>query len=274
MKKSNRNFYEREEVTELPDELKYQQGYNPIGVNLFNLETFRNLQLQSLDYSFYNELNRNEDSFKAIFSKPRMKKPIKNAFRVFIGALVLFLIVKLVGNDVEVLFRTFGVALSDETIKVLNDLLALVKDKSTVAFSAVSGVCFAVAMLSFLGTKKFFSFTGSARSAIILDGMGFYKVDFDLTGVQENELHELYFVKYIEQILDYPLTDKITSVSYFSTYSTSYKSRKSYVLDLPNDSMSFSNSYDLEFYKGDYSKKDYKELVQYLNDTEDSGEEE
>lgn len=271
MKKSNRNFYEREEVTELPDDLKYNQDYNPVGVNIFNLDNFRNLKLQSLDYSFFNQLERDEDSFEVIISKPRLKKQIRVGLTCLIIIFLVMVCSKFISLNVDDFFMAFDIIVGDEETKLVNSIIEFLDNYLNLICKALIIVDLVIMAISFLATKSYFSLKDSKRFAIILDNYGFYKVDIDSSKRFKNELNLLYFVKFVDTFMKNSLEDRVESVSYFSTYSKSMKSKKFYVLDLPNDSINFSNAYDLEFCRKDFKKKDYLRLVEYLDETEDSG---
>ena len=270
MKRSNRNFYEREEILELPDEFRYGNSYSAINTNLFNLETYNNLPLQELDYKFLNEFEKNEERFKVIFSNFGKKKLAKRMFILSIVLVLILLVSYLVTNNLYSIVHLAITDLNESELKLAQSVTEFIIDQIQIVCQIGIIISLFISFLGFAITRPFMSVKNGKRYCLILDDIGFYKIDLDFRGNCENNLSELYFVGYLSSILDYDLEGCVKSVSYFSSYSKTMSDRKYYVLDLPNDTISFSNEYDLEFCRKDFTNKDYKMLVEYLDSTEDS----
>lgn len=270
MKKSNRNFYERESITDIHNEPS-RQNYNNISININNLEIYGNLTLQELDYMFYNELETNEERFEVVMSKPKMKKPIRFAIRSFVVVIIFWIISNIIMYNLESIISVVFPDLYANDFYLMKSWLQYLINQFQLVCQ-VAGVI--LAFISLVGTilvRPFLSFKSGNKFCLILDNIGFYKIDLDTSRFYDNSLSELYFVRYAGLVLGKDLSNSIKSVSYYSSYSKSNSDKNYYVLDLPNDSITSSSLYDLELCRVDFDKGVYDDLVDYMNMTEDSG---
>lgn len=270
MLKGNRNFVEEPEV----DKGDGYSNYDRMDVNIFDAYNCSNLQLQDLDLNFSRELNINSSRFDVIQSYPRKKKVIRNSIIMFVVSLVLYIvsifiskyakdiILMVVGNDPNASISTYDLTASVSVLKYVMS-----------EFQLFLGIFFIIlAFMLVLGIfiqRPFFKLNNGKRFVLILDDVGFYKVDIDITDFYENNLDDLYFVQFVENHLNQSLKGCVKCVSYFSSYVKSMSDSKCYVLDLPNDTITYSNEYDLEFCKKDFKNSDYKKLVNYLDESQD-----
>lgn len=270
MRKGNRNFCEEPSV----DVGDGYINYDRMDVNIFEVYNCNSLKLQDLDLNFAKELSKNPSRFSIIESFPRKKKIIKNFSWLAIVSVVLYLIsvfvskyakdivLMVVGSDPNVVISTFDLNASVSVLQYVMSQFQLFLNVFALflLFLFIIGVCV---------VKPFFKLNNGKRFVLILDEVGFYKVDIDITDFQDNNLADLYFVQFVESQINQSLAGCVKSVSYFSSYCRTMSDSKYYVLDLPNDSITYSNEYDLEFCRKDFRNKDFKKLVNYLDDSED-----
>lgn len=272
MRRVSRNFDGFDEAVFLSNKLEYDKSYSTMNINLFDLVTESNLALQELDYKFYNELEVNENRFKVILSKPRTKKVFKATLYAIIVLLMTILISYFSEKNLEPIIKYFQPSMGEYDVKLTIIVMSYILKQVQLYSQLILVFLVILLVLSAFIIKPFMSTKDGYYTCLILDDVGFYKIVLDYSNFHDNNLDNLYFVRFAESVLSMNLINHVKSVSYYSSYSRSMKDKKYYILDLPNDSISFNNEYDLEFYVKDFSKKDYRKLVEYLDSTEDSGE--
>lgn len=275
VKRSNRDFYDESDVQKLPDEYRDDFNYNGLSVNLFNINKSTNLELQDLDYKFISEIDRNPSRFKIYKSKERMKDFCLWPFILLciFSLLALVLHFLAIPNCRSIVTTVFD-KLEPEDVTITVQLFTYIGKQCIIGLQVLCLITLIISLLTFLIHKPFRSINDGKYKIVITDDVGFYLIECDKSEFHGTGLERLYFVKYACSELGVDLTNCVVSVSYYSSYSCSMRDSKTYVLDLPNDSVNFSNSYDFEFYKGDYSNKDFKSLCEYLDSTEDGEYEE
>lgn len=268
MKRGNRNFEERVSVSSdaMPD-------YVRMDINLFDVNNCHNLKLQDLDLRFNHELERNKSRFKVISSHVKTKRILSVTFVFIVMSLIFY-------------------GLSSVALKHTSDIISLVSDGSLNSFDFAASesvlvytlnafnlflqlaliMLLFVLILGFFIKRPFARINDGKKMLLILDDVGFYKIDIDLSRNYSNGLDELYFVQFAKSEMNVNLFRHIKSVSYFSSYSKTCSDRKFYVLDLPNETSTYSNRFDLEFVRKEFSKKNFKYLCNYLDASESGGE--
>lgn len=268
MKRGNRNFDERVNVSthEMPD-------YFRMDINLFDVNNCHNLKLQDLDLRFNHELERNKSRFKVISSHVKTKRVLSVSF-VFIVMSLIFYIMSSIAlqHTKEIISLISEDGLSSFDLAANESVLVYTLNAFNLFLQFALIVLLFVLILGFFIKRPFVRINDGKKMLLILDNVGFYKIDIDLSKNYSNGLDELYFVQFAQSEMNVNLSRHIKSVSYFSSYSKTCSDRKFYVLDLPNDSSTYSNRFDLEFVRKEFSKKNFKYLCSYLDDSENGGE--
>lgn len=269
MQKSNRDFYKNDDV--ILEENFTEFDYNGLSINLFNVNHYENLELQDLDYKFINEIDKNPNRFKVYESKEKFKDWFICPGIFVIILTILSIVIKhvLLPNSSIIVGECFE-DLSYLDFSLTVEMFNYILRQSLLFINLIGIILYTLCFLVYLIHKPFFSYRDGKFDVIITDDIGFYLIKYDKSKFYDNGLDKLYFVKYAFSELDLDLNNHICNVSYFSSYSCSMKDSKCYVLDLPNESVDYSNEFDLEFAKKYFNNSDYNELVKYLDETEDN----
>ena len=120
--------------------------------------------------------------------------------------------------------------------------------------------------------RPFFKLNKNRYYVIILDGIGFYKIDLNFNNPNLNKFNDLYLIGFLSNKLSKPVFHYVDSISYYSNYDVVYcDSRLVNIkapigsLDLIDDENLTSANYSLlEISRRDLKNLDFKYLLNCL----------
>lgn len=242
-------------------------NYDRIDLNIINVKDTRNLDLQDLDLNFSREFESNPNRFKIIKSKNRFKGLLKLNFYCLL-LLSLIMVISLMLNEVDYSIVNDSYLDSNYFNLSINTVLSLLVKLS---YAGISIVLIST-ILIFCLRRPFFKLSKNRYYVIVLDGIGFYKIDLNFNNPNLNKFNDLYLIGFLSNKLSKPVFNYVDSISYYSNYDVVYCDSRLVNIKAPigsldlidNENLTSANYSLLEISRRDLKNLDFKYLLNCL----------